>query len=1531
MRELIDRLRENKIHISLENKNLKLKFDDELIPSSILEEIKKNKGQIIEFLKNNIKSNNIYTPIPKSAEAVSYPLAASQGRLWILSQLEGGSLAYNMPAAVRLTGVVDVNKFEESFRRLIDRHEILRTCVKTNEEGDIRQYIIPRKQVNFKIAKEDYSSVENQEEAIASYLQEKNSEPFDLEQAPLVRASLIKLQKEEYVFFLSLHHIIGDGWSIGLLISEVVKTYNALIQGKKINLADLRIQYKDYAVWLNTAIQQEKQQASEQYWLQQFEGELPVLDLPSFKIRPLIQTYTGDNITHHFSKLFLEKVKTFSKEQDVTLFMTLMAGINTLLHRYTGQYDIIIGTPIAGRDHPDLENQLGLYLNTLAIRTQFKEGNSFLDLVAAQKETLLGAYEHQSYSFDALVGKLNLKRDASRSVLFDVLVVLQNHGHLNNLNNEELISLEVSDYNFKSKTSKFDISFAFAETEGLDLTIEYNTDIYDGYLIERMFTHFEHLIIESLEHPEALIQEVDYLTKEEKHQLLVDFNDTDVAYPKDKTIVDLFEEQVLRTPNNVAVLFEETELTYQELNEKANQLANYLRETYTIEPDDLVGIKLDRSDVFIISLIGILKSGAAYVPIDKNYPSARKEYLKKNSNYRLVVNEEEYHKFINHRKIYPTLNIDKINDSRNLAYVIYTSGSTGLAKGIMMEHQSLKNLIVFHNDQFSVGEVRNVLQFTSISFDVSFQEIFSTLTIGATLFPISETQKKDIDEIGNFIKNNKIETVFLPTAYFKMLIENRSFLDIINKCLKNIIVAGEQLILNQDVIDIIKFSEFKLHNHYGPAETHVVSTCVLKKESNIISKIPHIGSPISNTQIYILDELLEPLPIGVLGKLYISGTGVARGYLNNPELTAEKFIANPFIEGSRMYDTGDLGRWLPDGNIEFMGRKDYQVKIRGFRIELGEIENAISQYSEELKQVIVEFKEVNKEKALVAFFTSRVKIDKSELRHFLEGKLPDYMVPSFYIELEELLLTPNGKIDRKALPSVAGEDLIRKEYLAPRNKIEESLVAIWQEVLAIEKIGITDNFFELGGHSLLATRLVSAIQKQGYSISLQDVFNADTLGDLAIQLDSCVLSFEEKLNALINENDGILSGRMIKGASHSDVLKERNDYYENYVDRSFEKNMKVSNNYNHILLLGTTGYLGIHLLHDLLQNGGQQITIIIRPEKYQSANERMEAMYQYYFEQSLSSHLNQLHILEGDITDERFGLTEEIYLTLQNKVDAILNSAAYTKHYGNQTIFDKVNVGLIQHMIDFVQNQSCKAAIHHVSTMGIIGVPGDNKKDIFTELDIDKGQLLSTTYQVSKLTAEKMLDEARANGLTVSIYRVGNLTFHSKTGKFQANPQDNAFYTILKAFIEIGVMPKLDSGFDISCIDWISETIITMMDKKELLNLNWQIQDPAKLSNELFAQTANKYGFGIKVINYIDFLKFIRDNYSRFEEAIDNVVLHTGILNGQKSMETFYVRNDLTNLVMQMLELVWDNPNEFSVSNMIGHATQSGFFKKNLP
>ncbi|TRX33014.1 amino acid adenylation domain-containing protein [Flavobacterium sp. ZT3R18] len=1124
MRELITTLRENKIHISLENENLKIKFDGENIPEYILEEIRKNKFNLISFLKENVKVENIYRPLLQASKRESYPLTPSQNRFWILSQLEDGSVANDIHNAIRLNGLIEVNKFEECFRLLIERHEILRTYFGTTSEGVIQQYIMPIEELDFRLTHRDYSLEVNPEQCVVDYLQDINREAFDLEQAPLIRGSLIKLKEDAYVFFLSMHHIVGDGWSIQLLISEIIKNYNGLIQEKEIDLPVLNIQYKDYAVWLSEELQQKKQKESEQYWLNQFSGDLPVLDLPSSKARPLVQTYNGETIRHEFSKSFLDKLKTFSKSQDATLFMTLISGINALLYRYSGQDDIIIGTPIAGRVHPDLENQLGLYLNTLAIRTKFKEENSFLDLIAAQKETLLGAYEHQGYPFDALVGKLNLKRDMSRSALFDVMVVLQNQGQLTSINsNEGLIDLEVSNYSFENRTSQFDMSFTFVESEGLYLAIEYNTDIYASYLIERMFLHFENLLSELIEDPKINIQDVGYITETEKHQLLFDFNSTEVAYPKDKTIVDLFEDQVARTPDNIAVVFEDQVLMYQELNEKSNQLAHYLREK-GVKSNTHVFFFLERGIDYLVCMLGVWKVGGHFTPLDINFPTERNKGILQQAKDFFILSSNDYLLQVEalgdnvdylifeaaYCENYDKDNLGLVLEIKSLAYIIFTSGSTGVPKGAMVEHFGMVNHLFAKITDFEISDKDNVGQTATHIFDVSIWQFMTALIVGGKTTILIGEDAWNPEKIFQCIDNNSITILESVPAHFSILLDflsRESVLPLL-RSLRYLIMNGESLPVEYCKKWFEYYPSIPMANVYGPTECSDDITHYIFKEcsENWRGSVP-IGKPIQNMSIYILDNHLNLLPHGTAGDLYVSGIGVGQGYLNDIEKTQLAFVRNPFFrEGSlnhseKLYKTGDLAKWHADGILEFIGRKDDQVKINGIRIELGEIENVLHQCPLVSQSVLLISTDENKNKNLTAYIVSNGVFSPKEIQNYMKEHLPDYMVPSLYVEIDAVPLTPNGKVDRKALPEVSASDLLRREFVGPRNDLEKNLVSIWEEVLGISSIGITDNFFELGGHSLMVAQVINRINKQlGKTISFKAFFNNPSILDLSGEL-----------------------------------------------------------------------------------------------------------------------------------------------------------------------------------------------------------------------------------------------------------------------------------------------------------------------------------------------------------------------------------------------------------------------------------------------
>ncbi len=1004
----------------------------------------------------------------------NYPVTASQHRLWMLSQLEGGTDAYNITGALRLKGILDIEKFEKAFRFVINRHEILRTYFDTDSDGILRQYSILKEDFNFKISFQDLSNFENPLQKANQYIDQQITQGFSLSKAPLVRASLLKVAENDCVFFTAMHHIISDGWSLEIFTAEVLRYYEMLQVDTDIRVEDLRIQFKDYAVWLEKNYDSEAFKNAESYWLNQFEGELPILQLPSYNKRPVTKTYAGKYIEESFSENTLVQLKNFSQKHQVTLFMTLMAAVKTLLSRYSNQYDIIVGTPIAGRAHPDLENQLGLYLNTLAIRTSFEESSSFISILEQEKQVLLDAYNYQNYPFDQLIEKLQLRRDASRSPLFDVMVVLQNQQQAGLNVDNTIENLSIATHDITRNASQFDIAFTFSENDGLQLGIQYNTDIYDENFIKNIFTHLENIFNQVTETPAITLQSIDLISNEEKEVLLHVFNATDITIPENNTVLDLFQEQVQKSPQAIAIQQHGQKITYAELDEKSNELANYILEKTQITSKTLIAVQLERSTQLIISVLAIFKTGATYVPIDTEYPVNRINYILEDSNAALNINYTFLADFDATKK--SNRPIKKKFSNEALAYIIYTSGSTGKPKGTTVSHKSLLNLSFWYQRVHKVSSKSNATLFSGIAFDASIMEIFPHLISGATLFPIQENELRfDVVQLAAFFKENEITHAYVPTRVCQSLIEQE-----ISGIDTYISTGGEALAYSKPTL-------LNVFNNYGPTESTVVTTCYNCREQEV-ENIP-IGKPIDNTKVYILTQENSLQPIGVAGELCISGVGLAQGYLNRPELTAEKFIPHPIEKGQRLYKTGDLARWLPDGNIEFLGRKDTQIKIRGFRIELGEIEQAIKDYAETINQVLVIAKDIKGEKRLIAYYVSSKAIEKSELTAYLKEEIPSYMVPQYFKELTAIPLTANGKVAINKLPSISGDDTIQTTYIAPTNDIEKNIVEIWQTLLSQEKIGVNSDFFELGGHSLLLTKLINAYHKTfNVALQLKDVY-----------------------------------------------------------------------------------------------------------------------------------------------------------------------------------------------------------------------------------------------------------------------------------------------------------------------------------------------------------------------------------------------------------------------------------------------------------
>ena len=873
-----------------------------------------------------------------------------------------------------------------------------------------------------------------------------------------------------------MHHIISDGWSMDVLFKDVFSFYESYKENKKPELKELRIQYKDYSAWALAQLQEESFKAHRNYWLDQLGGELPLLELPGAKQRPIIKTYNGKGLSTYIDKTTSVKLKNYSETNGGSLFMGLLAAWNILMHHYTGQKDIIIGSPVAGRDHADLEDQIGFYVNTLALRNEINPEESFAVFYNRLKDNTLKSYSHQMYPFDRLVEELDLQRDTSRSAVFDMMLILQNNGEkrqgADQLTNDFNRIVEDPGYH----TSKFDIDIAFHEVgDYLSFSTVYNPDVYEQEMIERLINHYKQLLNAVLENPEEKISAIDYLLQEEKHKLLITFNDNAVPYPQHKTIIDLFEEQAKNTPDKVAVIAGDKELTYQELNERANQLAHYLQKNYRIGADDFVGIKQERSEWTIISVLGVLKSGGAYVPIDLTYPQERIDYIEQDTNCKVCIDSTELKAFRKDQKKYSKKNPASLTRTNDLAYVIYTSGSTGKPKGVLIEHRNAFAFIKWTHDEFKKSDVDTVLFTTSLNFDLSVFEIFYTLTTGKELKVLQDGLAIP-KNLGN---GKKIMINTVPSVVGFLLQQEMSFakVSVLN-------MAGEPIPTNYR--QALKGKVKEIRNLYGPSEDTTYSTFIrIDKDEREL-----IGKAISNSQVYILNDTNKLIAMGVVGEICIGGDGLARGYLNKKELTEEKFIANPFKEGTRIYKTGDLGRWLPDGNIEFLGRKDDQVKIRGYRIELGEIQHALQCHTEIEAAVVLARDNQNKEKELVAYITASSVQTTTELRTYLKALIPEYMIPTHFVQLDALPLTSNGKVDKKSLPSPEGLGLSSgSEYTAPTNEMEGQLVKIWEEVLQKENIGITDDFFALGGHSLRVIRLRNQYQKKlSVNFSLKDLF-----------------------------------------------------------------------------------------------------------------------------------------------------------------------------------------------------------------------------------------------------------------------------------------------------------------------------------------------------------------------------------------------------------------------------------------------------------
>jgi amino acid adenylation domain-containing protein len=1065
--------------------------------------------QLLERIQKRATSAGTQAAIPCRPDRAVAPLSFSQQRLWFLDQLDPATAAYNCPQAVRMKGRLDRGALERTLTEIVRRHESLRTVFR--KVGDqVMQVIEPAGSLPVPVIDLTHLPPGQREPRARDLAVEEASAGFDLAAGPLFRASLLVLSETDHVLLITMHHIISDGWSSGILGREFATLYTAYVTGQPAQLPDLPIQYGDYALWQRTPAQMEALERQLAYWKQQLAG-VPVLQLPTDRPRPAKLSYRG--ATEHLVVPLdrADALRATSRREGVTLFMTLLAAFQTLLCRYTGQEDIGIGTPVANRSRVETEGLIGFFVNMVVMRTDLSGNPTFRELLGRVRDVTLGAFANQELPFERLIDEMRVERSMSYSPLFQVILTLQNTPGQETV----LPDLTLGGLPSPTGTTKLDMDLSISEKEtGLVCELTYSTDLFDAPTIKRMLGHFDTLLKAILADPGQPISDLPLLTAAEQQRLLVDWNQTASNYPRELAAHQWIERQAEGTPERAAAVYAGECLTYRELNRRANQLAHYLREQGA-GPGALVGICVERSPEMLIGLLAVLKAGAAYIPIDPTYPQERIAYMLTAakapllltqerlvpalpaSGARLIPLDREVTAWSDRSDANPNLPVSP----QDLAYVIFTSGTTGKPKGVMVEHRNIVAYVHAFTREFGPMADQAVLQLASFSFDTFVEEVFATLAGGGKLVIPEGMEFLNMEHFARLVKTHGVTQVSAPPLLLAEINEVPG-LDSVRTW-----ISGGDVLKPEHVTNLMKTA--RVYNTYGPTETTVCATYHRYTGEEPSRSIP-LGRPIANWRVYILDPFGRPVPAGVAGELCVAGAGVARGYLNQDDLTRERFLPDPWFPGDRYYRTGDLARYLPNGEVEYLGRVDHQVKIRGFRVELGEIEGVLAEYPGIREAIVVAREDLPGGKQLVGYVvhTGGHSFDFAHLRQFLRQRLPEYMVPALFVSLPELPVNGNGKVDRSLLPmpEVSSHEL----FVAPSNPTEEVLAEIWSEVLGLEQVGVNDHFFALGGHSLLATRVFSRVRAAlGVDLPVRSLFEAPTIADLA-----------QKIQAVLQEQHG---------------------------------------------------------------------------------------------------------------------------------------------------------------------------------------------------------------------------------------------------------------------------------------------------------------------------------------------------------------------------------------------------------------------------
>ncbi len=1417
-----------------------------------------------------------------------YPVTSAQKRLFLIHQMGNMDTAYNISLVMKIQGPLDQARLGTAIDELVLRHEILRTSFKL-EKG------LPVLKVHRKVTDKRLFA-----EITPNGVQARVREfvkPFDLENAPLFRTALFKESADTHVFVFDVHHIIMDGLSVSILMKELWDFYYGH------ELPDLGFCYKDFAVWQQETLVGGRLPAQKAYWLDVFKGFTQTMELETDHQRKASMDYTGDCLLFDISEKVKHRLSQVSEASGVTLFTTLLAAYGIFLMRHTACADLVVGIPSSGRTIPEVEHMMGMFVGTLPLRLFPDKKTPLKAYLSKVKQTLMGALDHQDYPLEDLVEQLAVKREPGRTPLLDVLFTFREKPLA--MKSGDLL---ISPVEYNPEVSKFDQTFeAVVHGQGIQLKIEYKKALFDRETALAWGDQYIQLLEQICERPDRMLGEYDIILPRERELLLKTFNDTKTPYP-DQTVTALFCRQAQTTPDAVAIKQEARTISFGELDRRTNRLANTLK-SRGVGPGQVAGIVGTASIEFIVGILGVLKAGAAYVPVDIGYPAERINFMMKEAGVRFVLttpgNEQA-------QKLTPSLTCLKLEDEQNYSandcmpepgngpadpiYIIYTSGSTGKPKGVIVPHKGVVNYLSWVKRGFLQDQVFDIPLYSSLSFDLVVTSVFLPLITGGRMVIYPGEDKSVLVE--KIIRENEVDFMKMTPSHLALL----EMVDCQSTRVKMLIVGGENLSADLCRRVLSKFPQgLVIVNEYGPTEASVAcSWHGFDPAKDKGGSVP-IGIPADNARLYILDEDLCLVPRGAVGELYIAGHGLADCYINRQDLTDLAFVPDPFISGERMYKTGDLVRMSVKGPIVYLGRKDHQVKIRGYRIETSEIENVLTRYPcVKDTYVLAVAGEISEDSFLCGYYTGTQEIAKAVLKDFLLKELPGYMVPSHLIYMDHLPVTANGKIDRHALPRPGHDTGEKRQVVKPQTDVEKKVLDGFCSILKKKNISMTDNFFDLGGNSLKAVTLTYELKKH-VEIGVNDIFKYQTPERLARNVRPLENNMMKKLLEVKQRCGASPVSEINDAFAHMELsYKELCTPYEN-LDLSDQQQ------YETVLLTGVTGFLGIFLLNGLLTMETARIHLIIRAQNLDEAQKRLDAKWAYYFKGNMpKAYKDRIQLHAGDLSKERLGLNKTDWEKLAQQTDCIINAAALVKHYGHYEEFVTANIVSVSNLIEFALHGKNKV-LHQISTTSVgQGNIEEKKAFLFTEFDTDAGQKTDNFYLTTKLEAEKQIISARQQGLTANIYRVSNIVFDSMNGRFQENIEDNGFFRQVKSYVALGAVPEGLDRCDFSFVDQVAGAILTLFNRPALFNEIFHIQHDTKhsIADLLEHPELNLAMQRMRVPQFVDFL-MERVKYDEYRADIESLLLHLGWLEKETAQTSTMISSKKTLLLLGRLCFEW--------------------------